>query len=828
MPMLRSIAVLSVAFLALPGRASGAAPVVSAVAIAASGRGAMTVDFTIADADSDEVRLKVEFSVDGGLEWRKARLPAGAPKRWAATPAGTEHSFEWDALADLGFRGPIEARLRLRPKGRRSADGAVTVDVPAFDRLQAAIERMEFPMVHYGAIDEDTIRIARRHDLVVLHPHGGNLTRDIVRRIQQGPNARDPADDVIVLAYISIGEDLRTVNVSDEEMLLDPRFTGDGTGPRVDPRGPDADGGPLTGLDPLGAPSPASLGYASWYLDDNSVDADPGQVGDGLPDRNAHFGGCFVNAGDPKWFDAVDNMTLDGVDGQAGLHEILTEDCGRGLACDGVFLDTIDTCAPNSYTDPASPNPSEFEWTAAGVRDFIVRLRGAYPGKAVLQNRGLFLFDPRHPHYQVTTRGVVDLVLFESYRLNSNAFEEFDPYFFPDNKFNIAPKLMAEANRPDGFRVISLGYAEGPAGAMDPATLVGQSTAGFDSLMEDIHETVALAGFRHYISDALVWLANDFVLEHADLADTAPPEWTSTYNDNVLPFPQPPGAPTPRVGIQEAKAGSDSITLRWDVALDQNRVGYALYRSETPFDFDGDPALAGYERLVLEPAVGAGYENGVGPGVYAHQASLEGLAPGVAQYLAIRAFDALGNEDQNQSMLSATPYGTIAIAIDGDFADWAALPPSLVDPADAPPSSGPDWTAITLANDATDLFMRAASEDTFNLDGSPGFGFSRTLVFIDADDDPATGYSVGGIGSELLIAGDALYAQEAGVFNAGFLETIAVAPTTDILEWELSVPLARLEEAAPGTDRIRVIFLNDETLDWAPDAGGLGFELLSP
>ena len=32
----------------------------------------------------------------------------------------------------------------------------------------------------------------------------------------------------------------------------------------------------------------------------------------------------------------------------------------------------------------------------------------------------------------------------------------------PDNRWNFAPKLMAEANRPDGFHVLSLGYVAPP------------------------------------------------------------------------------------------------------------------------------------------------------------------------------------------------------------------------------------------------------------------------------------------------------------------------------------------------------------------------------
>ncbi len=56
-------------------------------------------------------------------------------------------------------------------------------------------------------------------------------------------------------------------------MRNDPRFRGNGQGPRVDPRGANPSSPSLLGLDPLGAPSPGGLGWASYYLDDNSIAA---------------------------------------------------------------------------------------------------------------------------------------------------------------------------------------------------------------------------------------------------------------------------------------------------------------------------------------------------------------------------------------------------------------------------------------------------------------------------------------------------------------------------------------------------------------------------
>jgi hypothetical protein len=503
-------------------------------------------------------------------------------------------------------------------------------------------------MVNYGPWSQEAIDLARQYDVVVVHPSQGGLDRDRIAEIRQGVDPNDPADNVLVLAYISVGEDLRTASVDDAQMAVDPRFVGNGTGPRVDPRGPTPNGGDLEGIDPFGAPSPGGAGYASWYLDDND--------GDGKPDRNAKFGGCFVNAGDAFWFLVLDAMTIDGPDGLAGFREILTRDYGRGLGCDGVFLDTFDTAAPNHFTNPSSPVRSEFEWTAPGYARLLARIRGLYPDAVVLQNRGLFFFDSRHPHYRFRTRDEVDLVLFESFRLNSDPADGINPQFYADNRFNVAPKLMAEAGRGRGFRVVSLGYAEGPPGEMDPGALIGHSSLGFEHLQEDIRATELAHGFRHYLTDGRVTLVNDFVRQNAWRVDEGPPAWSSTWNPRSEKTP--PRAADPRYGIQEAVPGRGSVVVRWDVALDLNPVTYTLYYQDTPFDFDADPDLTRAVRVELKPRVGAGYEFGPGPDRYPFEDVVGDLAPGRTLYLIIRASDrsAAAHEEKNRVVLSATPF----------------------------------------------------------------------------------------------------------------------------------------------------------------------------
>ena len=113
-------------------------------------------------------------------------------------------------------------------------------------------------------------------------------------------------------------------------------------------------------------------------------------------------------------------------------------------------------------------------------------------------------------------------MLFESYRLNSSTAELWNSYFYPDNRFNVAPKLVAEADRGDGFQVLSLGYAEGPVGQMSHDTLAGRRRpSAIADLIEDIRVTQELVGFRHYLTSASIALVNTFVRDHEVLTDTA-------------------------------------------------------------------------------------------------------------------------------------------------------------------------------------------------------------------------------------------------------------------------------------------------------------------
>lgn len=797
---------------------------IGGVAVSATGGGEVPVEFVLVDAESDPVDVELRFSVDGGATW-SAGTTRSPLIGLASSPAGVRHTVLWDALADLGARAESDYRVSVRPtESQTGRTSAAVLATGKIENLPDAAKRVEAYMIHFGPMDAAKVAVAETHDLVILYTCHPSITREVVAEIQDGVDALDPRDDVMVLGYVNAGEDDRTIGISDDDLLLDPRFVGDGSGPRLDPRGAGAAGQPLTGIDPLGLPS-VSSGYASFYLDDNSLESNG--VGDGKPDRNGYTGACYVNMGDPAWYEVLDAMQCQSADARNGFRELLTVDYGLGLGCDGVFLDNVDTCGPNFWTGPGDPDQAEFEWTAPGYATLVDTLRVDYPDALIMQNRGLFFFHPSLPHYEFSTRSDVDFVKLESYRLDRLAGREFDAYTFADNKFNWGPKLQAEAYRDDGFQILSLGYAEGPG--IDHGTLLGTSTAGLATMLQDIVEAQELAGYRHYMMDAGGQIVNGFVSDNADFDDRTPPVWTSTYNVNDPGWPTPPSAPQPRVGIQQVIPGVESAKVRWDVALDLNPVRYVLYYHDK--EFEPEKAAEWFEdaaRLGLRPETGFGYESGASAGIYAYEAIVSGLEKDEDYWFAIRAVDSAGNEDGNEVVLSvATLKEELDIRIDGDFDDWKNLPKLVKDKKVRGNSAGPDWKEIKVTNDAVNLYIWFRTHEKFNLDGSPHHTTSKLEILLDADDDPFTGFGFSNVGSELMVHGDELVAQSSGVEFGGVLQTLAFDPVTDFKESELAIPLARVDAAAGGVaTRIRLIFRDADTGDLAPDRGYLGYDLV--
>ena len=357
--------------------------------------GETPISFTLTDPDSNPIAIETMISFDNKQSWIPATITDPDITSLQSSPNGVLHTITWDCDNDIGIHPPASLTIKIIPYvndllGEAAFYTINTIDYltsSAYLNMKSAIDNLEHYMIYYGALNDEVIETAKTYQLMIIHASNGDVTREQVRAIQNGVNPEDTDDDVLVISYISVGEDVRTYGLSSDDMLADPRFIEDGTGPRVDPRdgAPYDDGADIpVDIDKLGSSSTGGDGFASYYLDDNDMN--------GVPDKNSEWGQCFVNAGDPLWFETINNMELDGADKASGLKEILSLNYGRSLGCDGVFLDTIDTCAPNSYTNETTVVNggvrTEFELTAPGFSDFISTLRDNYPNRIILQNRG--------------------------------------------------------------------------------------------------------------------------------------------------------------------------------------------------------------------------------------------------------------------------------------------------------------------------------------------------------------------------------------------------------------------------------------------------------
>ena len=84
------------------------------------------------------------------------------------------------------------------------------------------------------------------------------------------------------------------------------------------------------------------------------------------------------------------------------------------------------------------------------------------------------------------------------------------------------------------------------------------------------------------------------------------------------------------------------------------------------------------------------------------------------------------------------------IFLDEDFSDWDNIPVAYEDPTGDTGSSGIDFGKIWISNDEDFLFLRFEVGKEINLQD-----FNSITLHMDTDNDPSTGFGIGGIGSEL-------------------------------------------------------------------------------
>jgi hypothetical protein len=166
------------------------------------------------------------------------------------------------------------------------------------------------------------------------------------------------------------------------------------------------------------------------------------------------------------------------------------------------------------------------------------------------------------------------------------------------------------------------------------------------------------------------------------------------------------------------------------------------------------------------------------------------------------------------------------ITIDGSFGDWADVP--LAYTAIDGPTNAIQYENIYIANDQTNLYIRF----TLYAPRPDAFANSDDNLFIDTDTNAATGYVVGGIGSDMLVQWGGGY-QEAsgGGFNVGNVDNLgwAIAGSTNSMDFELSVSRGATYATSDNpvfTNSTIAILLEGDTVsytsvEFAPTFGGL-------
>jgi hypothetical protein len=567
---------------------------------------------------------------------------------------------------------------------------------------------------YYGIWDQDKLFRAKDFDFVILEP--SNITAEQVSELQKGHDGiKGTNDDVVVIGYVSIGED-----------HLGNR-TGDGRGPCYFDYG-------------TSQIIYTNNGYASWYLDDADRN--------GLPDENSNWGSYYVNAGDSLWRSFLK-------DNPSGTDNTLVV-----KGCDGLFLDTIDTASPWS--------PWPYRWMVVQMSDLVGWLRQAYPDKYLIANRGLFYFDSTlTTSYQHSIRPYIDGDMFESY------YKEYD-------RQGWAQKINKEANKPDGFKVIALDY-------LDPT-----QTSQINQQISEV--------FSYNWSDYITRSSLDVIrydVFHKHTVDQNPPTWNTT------------------IGISSVIAGNNSVTLKWKELADQSfPLKYNIYyTTQTPFDIS---------KALKLGDVSANFNSTESSYSY----TVLGLTNFTKYFFVVRAEDAVGNEDQNLKVFSATPpSGTSGqINIDGAFDDWNYIPqidqsPNPVENLNDVQQADADFDDIWVTNDSSNLYL------SYSLRGS----FSTSYfyhVFFDTDNDSLTGYRYQGtaaVGAEIMVENNSIWQYTgSGGSNWGWAPLTGMSKINTGNRTELSIPLNKFDQ--PDTiHNLRVLIQDNlsvtpySLVDIAPD-----------
>jgi hypothetical protein len=233
----------------------------------------------------------------------------------------------------------------------------------------------------------------------------------------------------------------------------------------------------------------------------------------------------------------------------------------------------------------------------------------------------------------------------------------------------------------------------------------------------------------------------------------------------------------PRIGIQKTLPGNHSVTVFWDLAIDQSwPTIYNLYYSEgTDLDFSKANVIPNIQSSIPEEYFNRTFSN-LDNQKYPYQYTVKDLKNGIPYTFAIRAEDRNtshtysngrkgpngGIEDLNTITLTETPYRPHPYhnALDGNSADWPNHIQSLGNEAGDYPEPNADIKSIhsLIKNNLLYLKMEFAAERN----NTP-----YTILF-DTDENPDTGFK----GADYMISNHYLYEFTGDSSNSWYWSTI--------------------------------------------------------
>lgn len=621
-------------------------------------------------------------------------------------------------------------------------------------------------------------------DVVVLQPNQPHFTAEVINELKAKNS------DIITLGYISIGEDF--IDDAIESPL------GNGTGMVTYSE----EAGDLVSSNNIDLISqeyrdkiPAEYqNLQSFYVDVDTQDVTYNEYGtvtkvitaedgrlkpDGKPDYNPTFRGYMVNP-DTNWRWVIDNMRINtsnvaGHSTKAGLKQLAGTRTNNDLrnraldfGFDGFFLDTIDTAAPYD-------GDSYYPWAVDEMRDTVKYISDNYTDKIVFANRGAFYYSAGLQstvtgEYSIdySLRSYINAFLYESFRYDSDPTKDGENGVsedFNENRYNVAPKVMSQASGEEGFTVFSLEYASGRENEID-----GLENTAFNTSVKEFGFVSYLA-FDRDLND-VNFSFFDLLLDDNLLEDEQAPTWdtTATTDHNAV-------STTMRIGAQKASPNETNSGLRveWDIALDQSLpITYDIivtsmatgipttYQNVTPKQT---------EAWLHNPRTNSAYEY-----------TIEGLPLDQDYNIQVFANDAKGNTNTDDQGILFEHIPTISnpvgntITVDGDLSEWASIKAFPSDSENDVLGVSPlghisgegnqaNWKSLQMAHSDTHLYMTYSNATNIYI--SSGF-----QLFIDADNNPETGFSGGfagltslPIGADYLIEGTTVFQYAGGLSN---------------------------------------------------------------